>query len=63
MKASDLRKKKSADLGKELVNLRKEQFNLRMQGATGMTKPGDMKRVRRDIARVKTVLNEKRGEQ
>ncbi|EDY85390.1 ribosomal protein L29 [gamma proteobacterium HTCC5015] len=63
MKASELRNKTAADLGEELVNLRKEQFNLRIQTATGQAKPNEVKRVRRDIARVKTVLNEKRGEQ
>jgi large subunit ribosomal protein L29 len=45
----------------ELDALHKEQFNLRMQHATGqLTRNSEMKRVRRDIARIKTVLNEKK---
>jgi large subunit ribosomal protein L29 len=44
----------------ELDALHKEQFNLRMQNATGqLTRNSELKRVRRDIARIKTVLNEK----
>jgi large subunit ribosomal protein L29 len=59
MKASELRTKSAEDLAKELEALRKEQFNLRMQNATGqLTRNSEMKRVRRDIARIKTVLNE-----
>lgn len=63
MKASELTKKTTSELKEELLGLRKEQFNLRMQKAAGTAKPSEFKRVRRDIARVKTVLNEKRGEQ
>ena len=59
MNASDLRSKSQDDLQQDLVELRREQFNLRMQQATGeMTRPHEHKRVRRDIARVKTVLAE-----
>ena len=59
MNASDLRSKSQGDLQQDLVELRREQFNLRMQQATGeMTRPHEHKRVRRDIARVKTVLAE-----
>jgi len=59
MEAGDLRKKSVDDLNEELVALRREQFNLRMQQATGeMTHNHEHRRVRRDIARVKTVLNE-----
>lgn len=59
MKATDLRGKNAEELKKELVELRKEQFNLRMQRATGQAaRPSDFRRTRRDIARVKTVLNE-----
>ena len=44
----------------ELDNLLREQFNLRMQKGTGqLSRPDQVKKVRRDIARVKTVLNEK----
>lgn len=59
MKASDLRSKSADELEQELVELRREQFNLRMQGATGqMTQNHEHGRVRRDIARVKTVIAE-----
>ena len=59
MKAADLRKKSIDDLNEELVALRREQFNLRMQHATGeLTHNHEHGRVRKDIARVKTVLNE-----
>jgi len=59
MKVSDLRSKSANELNDELVALRREQFNLRMQSATGeMTKHHEHGRVRKDIARVKTVLNE-----
>ena len=59
MKASELRDKSRDDLLKELIELRREQFNLRMQQATGQLARADQYRnVRRDIARVKTVLRE-----
>ncbi len=61
MKASELRSKSAAELNKELLERLKEQFNLRMQQASGqLSKPDQMKKVRRDIARIKTVLGEKR---
>ncbi|BDZ73291.1 MULTISPECIES: 50S ribosomal protein L29 [Methylophaga] len=61
MKASEIRQKSTEDLVKELGELHKEQFNLRMQNATGqLTRNSELQRVRRDIARIKTVLNEKR---
>ncbi|EEF78752.1 LSU ribosomal protein L29p (L35e) [Methylophaga thiooxydans] len=61
MKASEIRQKSAEDLATELVELHKEQFNLRMQNATGqLTRNSEIQRVRRDIARIKTVLNEKR---
>ncbi len=61
MKANEVRQKTPEDLAKELSELHKEQFNLRMQNATGqLTRNSELKRVRRDIARIKTVLNEKR---
>ena len=60
MKASELRDKSIEGLEQELLERRKEQFNLRMQQATGqLARPDQMTRVRRDIARIKTVLNEK----
>jgi large subunit ribosomal protein L29 len=59
MNASELRDKSPAELDESLLELRKEQFNLRMQQGTGqLSRPSEMKRVRREIARVKTVLNE-----
>ena len=59
MKATELRSKSVDDLNDELVALRREQFNLRMQHATGeLTQNHEHGRVRQDIARVKTVLNE-----
>jgi large subunit ribosomal protein L29 len=59
MKASDLRSKTRQELDEELVALRREQFNLRMQKATGqLAKNHEHGRVRKDIARVKTVISE-----
>lgn len=59
MKAKDLRGKTPRELKEELLKLRREQFNLRMQQATGqMARPDQFGKVRRDIARVKTVLRE-----
>ena len=57
MKAKDLRGKTPAVLGDELLKLRREQFNLRMARATGQAaKPDQFAKVRKNIARVKTVL-------
>jgi large subunit ribosomal protein L29 len=62
MKASDLRTRTVQDLNAELVSLRKEQFSLRLQRATGQApKPDQFGRVRRNIARLKTVQRELRG--
>lgn len=59
MKASELRSKSTAELQKELLELRREQFNLRMQQGVGEApKPHTFKRVRHDIARLKTILTE-----
>jgi len=59
MEAQELRKKSVDELNEELVALRREQFNLRMQQATGeLGQHTEHGRVRKDIARVKTVLNE-----
>jgi large subunit ribosomal protein L29 len=61
MNAKELREKSAADLQKELLGLRREQFNLRMAQATGQTaKPDQFSKVRRNIARVKTVMAEQR---
>ena len=60
MKASDVRNKSADQLKDELIKLKKEQFNLRFQSATGqLEKTARAKEVRRDIARVKTILREK----
>ena len=60
MKASDLKAKTVQQLNSELLELRREQFNLRMQHATGqLQKTDQVARVRKNIARVKTVLNQK----
>ena len=60
MKASDVRNKSTDQLKDELIKLKKEQFNLRFQSATGqLEKTARAKEVRRDIARVKTILREK----
>ncbi len=62
MKASELRQKSKEDLGNQLLELSLEQFNLRMQKSTGQLANSDqVKKVRRDIARIHTVLNEKAG--
>ena len=60
MNAKELRDKNSRDLNQDLLKARREQFSLRMQRATGQAvKPHDFGRVRKDIARLKTVLAEK----
>ena len=60
MNSKEMRGKAAKDLNEELLKLRREQFSLRMQRATGQTvKPHDFGRVRKDIARLKTVLAEK----
>jgi len=60
MKVSDVRAKTADELKDELVGLKKEQFNLRFQRATQqLESTSRVREVRRDIARVKTVLSEK----
>ena len=60
MKASELRAKDAAQLSKELEELLRAQFGLRMQKATQqLTNSSQLKSVRRDIARVRTILKEK----
>ena len=60
MKASELRAKSAEELKAELMSLLKAQFSLRMQVATQqLTKNSEIKKVRRDIARVRTVMHEK----
>ena len=60
MKTSELREKSGDELQKELSELLKAQFSMRMQLATQqLTNTSQMKKVRRDIARVRTMMNEK----
>lgn len=62
MKANELREKSVEELNTELMSLLKEQFNLRMRKSTGQLNQSHLlSKVRRDIARVKTVLNQKAG--
>ena len=63
MKATELRGKDQAELQKELNELLKAQFSLRMQVATQqLSNTAQLKKVRRDIARVKTVLTQKEAQ-
>ena len=60
MKVKELRAKDMAELNKELLELRKAQFSLRMQAATQqLQNTSQIGKVRKDIARVKTLLREK----
>jgi large subunit ribosomal protein L29 len=62
MKASELKSKSVEELNTELLGLLREQFNMRMQAATGqLAQTHLLKQVRRNIARVKTILTEKAG--
>lgn len=64
MKATELREKQIDDLEKELVALRKEQFNLRMlQGSGQVVRPHLFGQARKNIARVKTVIAQKQADQ
>lgn len=61
MKAAELREKSVDELNNELTENLKEQFKLRMQQAAGqLSRPSEMKRVRHEIARIKTILTEKK---
>ena len=60
MKAADVRAKTPDQLNDDLASLKKEQFNLRFQRATGqLEKTARVKEVRRDIARIKTIIAER----
>jgi large subunit ribosomal protein L29 len=62
MKASELRGKTAEQLEELLLEKRKEQFNLRMQRGTGqLARPSEMRQVRKDIARIKTLMNEQKA--
>ncbi len=65
MKVSELKSKSKGELAEELLLLRREQFNLRMQQATGqLARPHEHKQVRKSIARVKTIIRDlERSEQ
>ena len=57
--AAELRAKSATELNDELVALRKEEFNLRMQRGTGqLSNTSRFKKIRREVARIKTILNE-----
>ena len=59
MKAHELRGKDQAQMKQILLDLLREQFNLRMQRGSGpLARPAQMRAVRRDVARVKTVMHE-----
>lgn len=61
MNIKELREKPTDELHAELLNLRREQFNLRMQRALGqLSKPHQIKDARRQVARIKMILNEQR---
>jgi large subunit ribosomal protein L29 len=63
MKAKDIRALSAEDQQKELEGLLREQFNLRMQHATGqLANNSKLRTVRRDIARLRTITNEKAGQ-
>ena len=62
MKANELREKSAQELNEQLLGLLRDQFNLRMQKATGQLGQSHLiSQVKRDIARVKTVLNQQAG--
>jgi len=59
MKASELRQKSKDELKSMLLNMSREQFNLKMQKGTGqLSRPDQVRMVRRDVARIHTILNE-----
>lgn len=62
MKVDELRNRDESALQEELTNLLREQFNLRMQRGSGqLTKTHQLKAVKKNIAKVKTVMREKKG--
>ena len=62
MEMKELRKQSAQDLGEQLLELRREQFNLRMQKATGqLSNTANLPKVRRNIARLRTIMNQKSG--
>ena len=64
MKVEDVRAKSDGELKEQLLDLRKEAFNLRFQTASGqLENTARVRQVRRDIGRIKTILNERRRAQ
>jgi large subunit ribosomal protein L29 len=64
MKVKEIRELTAEQIGKELLDLRREQFNLRMQSASGQgVRTHEFGRIRKDIARLKTVLREREIEE
>lgn len=62
MKASELRDKNLVELEEILLELRQEQFNLRMQQGIGqLSRPSEMTLARKNVARVKTIMNEQKA--
>ncbi len=62
MKAEDLRTRTEDELADQLVQLKREQFNLRFQKASGqLENTARVRQVRRDVARIKTLLNSRRA--
>lgn len=62
MKATELRQKNDADLGKELLDVRKAQFSLRMQLSTQqLSNTSQLGKLRKDVARIKTIQRERAG--
>jgi large subunit ribosomal protein L29 len=60
MKPTEIRAMSDETLGEELLKLRRQQFNMRLQSATGQgTRPDQFGKIRKDIARIKTVLRER----
>ena len=60
MKAADVKQRSDDELAEQLIDLRKESFNLRFQRASGqLENTGRVRQVRRDIARIKTVIKER----
>ena len=63
-KTADLKTKTDDQLSEELLQLKKEQYNLRFQSATGqLEKPSRIREVRRTIARIQTLQNERKSAQ
>ena len=62
MKVTEIREKSNLELEEQVVSLKEELFNLRFQQATGqLENPAKMRNVRRDIARIKTILTQRQG--